>query len=235
MKLFKTITIAALLLANLVVNSQKYYSYSDSSENITYPDIFKRNYLKLSPLNFFEVEPSIQLGYEYQVNPNLRIQHEIGYISFFNPLINIFNFDWNQGDPSNGIRIRTTFKFPLKTLDNYYKGRKDYLGIDLMGKYFKYTTTNVLIDRYSNSYSQYMDLTYEKYVLGIHLIYGYENYLNLPNNFVNDFYFGLGIRYKSMTNDIPQDSDYYNDLSFFDTWQGTMLSVMAGYKIGFGI
>lgn len=235
MKITKSILVGLFFFSVVIANAQKYYSYSDSSENITYPDILSLKYIKFSPLNLAEVEPSFQIGFEYSVNPKLRLQHEIGYISFFNPFFLMFNPDWTQGDPSNGIRVRTTFKFPLKSLDNYYKGRKDYMGVDIMGKYFTYTNTNVDIDRYNYSYFQQMDIKYEKYVFAAHVIFGFENYLNVPNNFVNDYYLGIGIRHRIISNNIPEDSNYESDLSYFDRWQGTMISIMAGYKIGFGV
>lgn len=227
-----------IVLSISITNSyaQRYISYVDSSTTETvYPDIFKKSHFKFSPLNLIEIEPSFQLGYEYNASAKLRIQHELGFISYFNPMYMIFNSDWKQGDPSSGFRFRTTFKIPLKNPDHYENGRKDYLGFDVMFKYFKFTTTDVWVSRYDELYNEKMDLTFEKYVYAAHIIYGFENYLNLPNNFINDFYFGLGIRYKSYDDNIPEDSSYFDERSFFDSWKGAMISVMAGYKIGFGL
>ncbi|MBN2745579.1 MAG: hypothetical protein JXR34_02550 [Bacteroidales bacterium] len=192
-------------------------------------DILHGRYLKFSPFPLLELEPSFQVGYEYPTG-NIRIQHEIGYVGLFNPAYGIGNFDFNE-ITSAGIKLRTTIKFPLRS-DKPNRPIK-YFGIDFMYKYLTWTQKDIQVQR-MGSYWQFMDITTEKNVAAIHFIYGFNGFISQLNNIVSDSYFGIGLRYKQLSNNIPDDvnEDFY---PWWDQMDGMMISIMAGFKFGFGI
>ena len=196
---------------------------------------FDRNYIKFSPFALLEIEPTIQLGYEYNAG-KLRLQHEIGYTSLFNPTYALFTFDQSmQNISSAGAKLRTTLKFTLTPDNNYSRHKYKYFGVDFMFKYLnvKYHDFNV---RMMDSYWQMTDISTNKYVGAVHLIYGTNSYLRYANNIITDFYMGIGVRYKTITNDFPSNSNDSFDLyPWWDDIDGLMLSVVLGLKLGFGI
>lgn len=195
---------------------------------------FKGNYIKFSPFSLLEIEPAVQLGYEYNASPKIRIQHEIGYLSLFNPAYAIFHWGNNFNNISSaGVRIRTTLKFPLKLDNMKVRNKHKYLGIDVMFKYLTITETDVNIRRLG-AYWELMDITSSKYVGAIHFVYGINNYLSRSNNIITDSYLGIGIRYKSLSDNTPYDVSYDNR-PWWDEMNGLMISAMLGIKIGFGI
>ncbi len=193
-------------------------------------DILHGRYIKFSPLPLLELEPTFQLGYEYPTG-KIRIQHEIGYTGLFNPVYGVsLNFDFNE-TTSAGIKVRTTFKFPLKT--NKPNRPLKYFGIDVMYKYLTWTQKDISVQR-MGSYWQFMDVTTEKNVAAIHFIYGINGFVSQLNNIVSDSYFGMGLRYKQLTSNLPDDVNE-NLYPWWDEMDGMMISIMAGFKFGFGI
>lgn len=195
---------------------------------------FQGSYIKFSPFTLLELEPAVQLGYEYSASPKVRIQHEIGYLSLFNPTYAIFQWNSNFNNlASSGVRLRTTFKFPLK-LDNMdVRNKFKYIGIDVMFKYLTVTEKDVNIRR-MGAYWELMDISTIKYVGAVHFVFGMNNYISKANNIITDSYFGIGVRYKYLTDNAPDDVIYENR-PWWDEMNGLMISAMLGMKIGFGI
>jgi len=195
---------------------------------------FTKNYIKFSPFTLLEIEPTIQIGYEYSPSPKIRIQHEIGYVSLFNPAYAIFQWNSNFNNlVSNGIRLRTTLKFPLKLDNMNVRNKYKYFGIDVMFKYLQTTEKDVNIRR-MQAYWETMDITTVKYVGAVHVISGINNYISYANNIIVDSYFGLGVRYKVLTDNTPNDVSYENR-PWWDEMDGLMISAMLGMKFGFGL
>jgi hypothetical protein len=162
----------------------------------------------------------------------MRIQHEIGYTALFNPTYMLFQWDQDMADLSSaGFKLRTTIKWPLKT-EGPTKNLK-YIGLDFMYKYLTWTQKNVEIWR-MQAFWELMDFTSYKHVGAVHFVFGIQSFLNPINNIINDTYFGVGMRYKHITDDIPEDVSE-DVLTFYDQFQGAMISIMAGFKFGFGV
>jgi hypothetical protein len=196
-----------------------------------YEDILKKSYIKFSPLHLIELEPALMIGYEYPFK-KIRIQHEAGYVGLFNPSYGLFYWNGNFTDlTSNGLKLRTTLKFPLLS-DNPNRPIK-YLGIDFMYKYLTFTDSDVEVWR-MNAFTQILDVRSQKHVAAVHLLYGYNGFVSSLNNIISDTYLGIGIRYKSISNNAPEDANY-NDYPWWDEYEGAMISLMAGFKFGFGI
>lgn len=222
-----------LILISFIIGVFSFTSYSQDTLNHVYKmqDIIKSNYIKFSPLHLLEIEPTLQLGYEYPLK-NMRIQHEIGYVGLFNPSYALFQWNSNFNNiTSNGFKIRTSIKFPLKSID--IEKPVKYIGIDIMYKNLSWTESDVEIWRL-NSFWQLMDFTTTKQVAAIHFIYGRYGFVSNLNNIITDSYFGVGIRYKKLTNDMPEDVNN-NNYPWWDEYSGMMISVMAGIKFGFGV
>ncbi len=197
--------------------------------------IYKHNYLKFSYLNLLEIEPSVQLGYEYNAGKHFRIQHELGYLTLFNPLYGIFtDNETMDGLTSSGFRIRTTVKYPF-VLDLKIDGNKyRYFGIDLMLKYLRVTQADVAVEQMGGAYWQRKDVTTRKYVAAIHFLYGTNKYLSYSKNIISGWYFGLGLRYKFIDGNTSEDN-FDVILPPWDEISGLSLSIMVGSKLGFGI
>ncbi len=223
----------------ILIFSVNYSAVSqDSTIIIDYKTIdynpFKGNYIKFSPFSLLEIEPTIQVGYEYNATPKVRIQHEIGFVSLFNPAYSIFQWDYNFNNMSSaGIKLRTTFKFPLKLDNMNVRYKHKYFGIDVMFKYLEITEKDVEIRR-MQAYWEHMDITSSKYVGAVHFIYGINEYLSKANNIVMDSYFGIGVRYKMLKDNTPEDVSYDNR-PWWDDMTGLMISAMMGMKFGFGL
>jgi len=229
-KFFATLFIIAVL--GTILKAQ------DSTFTIKYKsdeyNPFKGNYIKFSPFALLEIEPAVQLGYEYSASPKIRIQHEIGYLSLFNPSYVIFQWNNNFNNlVSSGIRLRTTFKFPLKLDNMNVRNKFKYIGIDVMFKYMSVTEKDVNIRR-MGAYWELMDISSMKYVGAVHFVYGMNNYISKANNIITDSYFGIGVRYKYLTDNAPDDVVYENR-PWWNEMDGLMISAMLGMKIGFGI
>ena len=227
-----------LITLFLIAASGTMLQAQDSTFTIKYKsdgyNPFKGNYIKFSPFTLLEIEPAVQLGYEYNVSSKIRIQHEIGYLSLFNPSYAIFQWKSNFNNlVSSGFRLRTTFKFPLKLDNMNVRNKFKYIGIDVMFKYLKVTEKDINIRR-MNAYWELMDISSIKYVGAVHFIYGMNNYISKANNIITDSYFGIGVRYKYLTDNTPDDISYENR-PWWDNMSGLMISAMLGMKIGFGI
>ncbi|OIO99234.1 MAG: hypothetical protein AUJ98_11605 [Bacteroidetes bacterium CG2_30_33_31] len=223
-----------IILALLVCFNYSSFAQNQSKiDSINAKTPFTGNYLKFSPTTFLELEPGFQLGYEYSASPKIRLQHEIAYLSLFNPVYQLFNWDYDiANSKSSGIRLRTTAKFPLK-IDNYYARIKyKYLGIDMMFKYLSVTEQDVSV-RKMNAYWELMDITSSKYIAAVHFLYGMNNYVSFSNNIISDWYIGIGLRYKYLKDDSGIDN-LNSNRPFYDE-NGVILSIMAGVKLGFGI
>ena len=204
-------------------------------DSISKASPFNHSYIKFSPFTLVELEPSFNIGFEYQASPKIRLQHEIGYVSLFNPAYDLFVNNYTSGKQSNGIKLRSTIKFPL-IIDNVNTRLKHkYLGIDFMFKYMEIKDYDVNVSRYDGAYWQYIDVNTNKYVGAVHFLYGYNNYISKSNNIIADWYVGVGLRYKYISDDTPDDVYYFNDLPWYDDYDGFMISIMAGMKLGFGI
>ncbi len=191
-------------------------------------------FIKFSPLTIIELEPSFQLGFEYPWK-KVRLQHEIGYVGLFNPTYQLFN--WNMDYEtltSKGFKLRTTIKFPLKSPE-YAKYKSKYFGIDFMYKYLSYTQNDIAVYR-MNAYFEYFDFTTTKQVFAVHFTFGINKYISEMNNIITDSYFGIGLRTKSFSTNLPSDITQSIDLPWYDEISnGMILSIMGGFKFGFGI
>ena len=229
-KFFATLFIIAVLGTILKAQDSTFTIKYKSDEH----NPFKGNYIKFSPFALLEIEPAVQLGYEYSASPKIRIQHEIGYLSLFNPSYVIFQWNNNFNNlVSSGIRLRTTFKFPLKLDNMNVRNKFKYIGIDVMFKYMSVTEKDVNIRR-MGAYWELMDISSMKYVGAVHFVYGMNNYISKANNIITDSYFGIGVRYKYLTDNAPDDVVYENR-PWWNEMDGLMISAMLGMKIGFGI
>ena len=192
--------------------------------------ILNSRYIKFSPLHLLELEPTLMIGYEYPFK-SIRLQHELGYTALFNPVYGLFQWDATFTEmESYGIKARTTIKFPLAI--DHPKRAMRYFGIDFMYKYLAFTERDVNIHR-MNAYWEIIDVTTSKHVAAIHFIYGSSNFVSRDNNIVHDWYFGGGLRFKTIGNDAPEEIE--RNYPFYDEFTGPMISIMLGIKFGFGL
>lgn len=224
------IIVALILFSNISIGQ-----IQQQLDSINKSSPFNNNYIKFSPFALIEIEPTLQVGYEYNLTPKIRMQHEIGYMSLFNPAYFIMIDGYPDDIKSNGFKLRSTIKFPLISENPKAKKHHKYLGIDVMFKYLQITEQDVNVRRMDGAYWEMMDITTEKYVGAIHFIYGYNKYLNYSNNIISDWYVGVGLRYKGITDNSPDDANYFPNAPWYDDFDGVFISVMAGMKLGFGI
>lgn len=219
-----------LFIVFIATISFRGYSQDTLVPTYSFNDINRNNYIMFSPLTLLELEPSMMIGYEYPFG-KIKIQHEIGYVGLFNPTYGMFNWDIDFSKiTSKGFKVRTSFKFPMKSM---YPNRPiKYVGIDIMYKYLNFTQKDHSI-WLQQSYWQLMDFTTEKQVIAIHLVYGIRGFISQLNNITSDSYFGIGLRYKMIKNDAPEG--YSPSYPWYDEYTGPMISIMGGFKFGFGI
>jgi len=220
-------------------------SQENSNETLNYSKTTNLNhYIKISPFNLLEFEPSLMLGYSYPVNKGkAQLQHEIGYV-FIN---NSYFFNYDENITFNGLKIRNNYRKYFETNSNKADSLKNpnnrlYYGLDLMYKYCQYTEYDV---NYwvSGQFTQIIDLTNQKHVGAAHFIFGVETNFIKNNSSILDFYLGLGLRYKSMNtlydgkkNTILESEIGQSNRLWYDDFSTPMfLSIMAGVKIGFGL
>lgn len=218
----------------LTVSSLAFSQSQSKLDSLRKNSPLKSTYIKMSPLAIVELEPTLQIGIEYSLHTRIRLQHEIGYMTTFNPGYPLIKL--NPKIFLNGVKIRTTIKFPFKLKSLETKLRYKYFGIDFMYKYLQVHEYDVDVLRLGGAYQQTMDFHSVKNVGAIHIIYGANNRVSRKKDRIIDWYFGVGLRYKHISTDAPPDLDYGDYMMWYDEFNGYILmSVMTGIKFGFGI
>lgn len=225
--------LVSLLIVQLAL-SQGEYIENDTIKK--YPKAYLHNYITWSPLALMEIEPSLQLGYMYKVGENKMLHHEIAYVGLMNGMYELSrrsNWDWpeNVEFSSYGFRFRTNFRKYLSDKEN--DGKYKYIGVDAMYKYMNITEGNYRISRMNGNYFELYDVNWQKSVAAIHFMYGSTSYLSVINNIIIDSYLGIGIRNKFLTDNVPNDANV-SPIWYDDTFNAMIVSVMMGFKIGFG-
>jgi hypothetical protein len=207
-------------------------------DSLRLPKPYLHNYFTFSPLQIFEIEPSFQIGYNYNIGNGKMILHEAAYVGLMNGMYQLFrssNWMVNPSDISgNGFRLRTSIKKYLTDPELERENRFRYISIDLMYKYMQISENNIEFSRLNGQYTQFYDVKWNKSVGAVHLIYGSTNYLSTNSKIIIDTYIGVGLRNKFITDNVPLDVSY-SPVWYDDTFDNMMVSLMMGIRLGFGV
>lgn len=220
-----------LMTISLFMSGQNQWSDHEKTEESP----FNKTFIKLSPLALFHVEPSIMIGVEYSATPKIRLQHEIGYVSLFNPMYYAFRGDLDVVVQSKGYRICSAIKIPIVDGPIETKHTYSYYGVDMMFKYLQVTEPNARVDRMGGSYTQLMEVNTYKYVGTVNVIYGINHYFNKEKTNVFDWWIGVGFRYKYVHGDIPPGAELDDYIPAYDRLDGLIMGLTGGLKLGIGI
>lgn len=132
------------------------------------------------------VEPSVSLGYEYQVGENISVSADAGWVYYSNYFEGIKN--------TTGILLRPAIR--------WYPGQKErYYGeIEFHYKHVNYTFEDWIGRNCVNeipNYEEYTSFKYEKKVTGINLKGGIVEPVTRNKKIWIDVYIGIGLRKKS--------------------------------------
>jgi hypothetical protein len=183
--------------------------------------------LKYSLTSLIEPTPTIQFAVEHRLQPQLSLQHEIGYITSY-ALPNVYDY-W-------GIRLHSEIRKYLKPLERDKKNT--YMAVEIFGKY------NESSDEfwYCRDFCQYSQRILRKRVrvsTGIAFEYGWQRIFR--DNFLLDVVFGAGVKHSQIISDtLPPDlKDATQDGSFFSNFLSDMsvapisLNFILGIKLGY--
>ncbi|MCF8298042.1 MAG: hypothetical protein K9J13_10895 [Saprospiraceae bacterium] len=230
-----------------IICSGKIFSQEKSNSSLNYSSKTNFNhYIKISPFNLLEIEPSLMLGYSYPVKKGkAQWQHEIGYV-FLNE-----SYFFSRGDINrtyNGVKFRTNYRTYFESSLGKADSLKNpnnrlYFGVDMMYKYGQYTENEVEYWVMGGQYTQLVNVTTVKHVGAAHFMMGAETNFIKNSNAILDFYLGIGLRYKYLNvlydgveNSIMENNLGQNYSLWYDDPDLPMfVSIMAGMKIGFGL
>lgn len=230
-----------LLLFLLFIGGQ-IVLYGQKDTSIINTDWYTKNphsYLKVSLTDYFALEPTYGLSYSTPLrgNPQNHIQIELGYVTF-NRSYYILNGDDFDDLSYHGVKGKVQFR-------QYYLSRskanavkrgfspfmRSYLGIEFSYKYgniWQQTTV------WRDNFGVIQDFITHKHVASVMAVIGSESELMANENYILDWYMGIGIRYKSLNCELDGLSKSEESPFFYDEFQiPMMLNLTFGLKVGF--
>lgn len=220
--------VSALLLAGFIrADAQKY----NGRQRDPKPSVEYLSAIHFNPFALVQIDFTILAGVEYRPKPGIGLVTEIGYIFASGYLGNDGN---GAADPASGFIIRPSARF-------YVNDRKTfYLQPQIFYKQVTHKQSDWIGKDCVNgipSYEAFEDYKYRRQVFGGNATAGVLVPLSRKQTSFIDFYFGLGVRYK--TGKIVQQprSCIEEDINgtVFTSEDGTFPSLPLGIKLVFAI
>lgn len=222
MNFLTVILIIALPLDLLSTNN------NNNNKPATYS--YPAHVIKFSPLALFEIpQPSLQIAYEYRINPTFYLQHELGWLPAFRNG-NIFD----ERAMKNGGKIKTELRYYIAQTDMEYKPNRNYLALE--GLYRIRVVREEGWQRMNGgTFSQWVVANEYRQQYAFHIKFGHAAFIFPPSPLNLDFYIGFGLRryflrHYYITEDVQGTPDFArNPYNFIAP------SLALGVKLCFGI
>ena len=193
--------------------------------------------VKFAPLSLFDIDNTVQFGFERLVSQHSAVQLELGY----GPQgMNLWQSSQNERYSDREIwRGRAEWRYYL---DKTNQPRGRYVALEGFYKQVNVResgTVGVGCTTGPCQYYQVFSSPLQKYVWGGHVKFGRQFALLANDRLLADFYLGLGFRRRIIDRFQPDgDSFYYRSagLTLFDSFSSipyALISLSYGAKIGY--